>query len=189
MAKSDATQQFYDWVWPHRALVLRAAQIHTGNVTDAEDLAQETLLKAFNAIGSFKAGTNIKAWLMTILRNTRIDRLRTRSGAAKHVSIEAMTVDPAAPDAVIEVDESAWTNPQQMLAEFSDAEVITALAAISEDLRWTLLLVDVEGMDHQDAAAILDVPVGTVKSRVHRGHAQLRLALLPLALDRRLVHE
>ena len=170
-------------------MVLRAAQIHTGNAAEAEDLAQETFLKAFKAIATYKAATNIKAWLMTILRNTRIDRLRTKSGAARHVSLDTMTVDPAAPDATVEVDETAWTNPQRMLAEFSDREVITALGGISEDLRWTLLLVDVEGMDHQDAAAILDVPVGTVKSRVHRGHALLRQALLPLALDRRLVHE
>ncbi len=170
-------------------MVLRAAQIQTGNSAEAEDLAQETLLKAFRSIESFKAGTNIKAWLMTILRNTRIDRLRTVAGSAKHVSLEELSAEPAGPSSIEAIDDTAWTNPEVMLAEFADAEVIEALGCISEDLRWTLLLVDVEGMDHQQAAAILEVPVGTVKSRVHRGHAALRQVLLPLAIDRRLVHE
>jgi RNA polymerase sigma-70 factor (ECF subfamily) len=187
LAKFSATEQFYEWVWPHRAVVLRAAQIQTGNAAEAEDLAQETLLKAFKAIGSFKAGTNVKAWLMTILRNTRIDRLRTAAGSAKHASLDELSVDPQSPAMAEETDPSAWNNPAEMLAEFADAEVIAALNQISEDLRWTLLLVDVEQMDHRQAAEILDVPVGTVKSRVHRGHAALRTALLPLARDRRLV--
>ncbi len=169
--------------------MLRAAQIQTGNTTEAEDLAQETLLKAFKAIGNFKAGTNAKAWLLKILRNTRIDRLRTSAGSARHVSLEKLSIDPATPDVVQEADPSAWNKPAEMLAEFADAEVIKALSEISEDLRWTLLLVDVEGVDHQQAAEILEVPVGTVKSRVHRGHAALRLALLPRARDRRLVNE
>ena len=168
-------------------MVLRAARIQTGNDAEAEDLAQDTLLKAFKAIESFQTGTNARAWLMTILRNTRVDRLRTAAGSARHVSLNDLAAEPEGPAATQELDPSAWSKPEEMLAAFSDAQVIQALVEISEDLRWTLLLVDVEGMDHQEAAEILGVPVGTVKSRVHRGRAALRQTLLPLARDRRLV--
>jgi RNA polymerase sigma-70 factor (ECF subfamily) len=175
LTNSRATELFYKIVWPLRAVVLRAARIQTGNETEADDLAQETLLKAFKAIGSFRSGTNTRAWLMTILRNTRIDRLRTKSGSTPMHSLDEVLDEPIADESTAEPD---WTNPQQMLAEFSDATVIEALSSISEELRWTLLLVDVEQLDHADAAAILGVPVGTVKSRVHRGHAAVRQALL-----------
>jgi RNA polymerase sigma-70 factor (ECF subfamily) len=189
LANSQATKLFYELIWPHRAVVLRAARIQTGNDAEADDLAQDTLLKAFKAIDGFQAGTNIKAWLMTILRNTRVDRLRTAAGSTKHLSLNDLAVEPEGPATSDELDSSAWSKPEEMLAEFSDAEVIKALVEVSEELRWTLLLVDVEGMDHQDAAEILGVPVGTVKSRVHRGRAALRQTLLPLARDRRLVTE
>ena len=189
LEQAEATQRFYEFVWPHRAVVLRAARIQTHNVADAEDLAQEALLKAFRAIHSYEGDTDCKAWLLTILRNTRIDRLRTASGSAKHAALDDLPEEPASAAAEQQDHESAWKNPEEMLALFSDAEVIDALQTVSEDLRWTLLLVDVEGIDHADAAEILGIPVGTVKSRVHRGRAALRQSLLPLARDRRLVVE
>jgi RNA polymerase sigma-70 factor (ECF subfamily) len=123
------------------------------------------------------------------LRNARIDRLRTAAGSARNVSLSDLSVEPASPASELESGPAAWSNPAEMLAEFSDASVISALSHVSEELRWTLLLVDVEGLDHKEAAEILDVPLGTVKSRVHHGHAALRRALLPLARDRRLVTE
>ncbi|MGA2440567.1 MAG: sigma-70 family RNA polymerase sigma factor [Tepidisphaeraceae bacterium] len=184
MDATEATQRFYEAVWPHRALVLRAAMIHTANAADAEDLAQETLLKAFRAMDTFRAETNAKAWLLTILRNARIDRLRTRAGSATHVSLDDLAADPAVADSTAS---SAWGSPEEILNAFSDADVIDALQGIAEELRWTLLLVDVEGMDHKDAADVLGVPVGTIKSRVHRARAMLRQVLLPLARQRRLV--
>ena len=184
MDATETTQRFYETVWPHRALVLRAAMIHTANAADAEDLAQETLLKAFKAMDTFRAETNAKAWLLTILRNARIDRLRTRAGSAPAISLEELAAEPAAADSAAD---SAWGSPQEILNAFSDADVIDGLQGIAEELRWTLLLVDVEGMDHRDAADVLGVPVGTIKSRVHRARAMLRQVLLPLARQRRLV--
>jgi RNA polymerase sigma-70 factor (ECF subfamily) len=189
LKQSQATQQFYELVWPHRATVLRVARIQTGNADEAEDLAQETLLKAFKAIESFRAGTNMRAWLLTILRNTRTDQLRSAAGSADPVSLDELEIEPASPEPTTEDRTAAWQNPQELLASFSDAEVIDALGTVSEELRWTLLLVDVEGLDHSDAAVVLNVPVGTVKSRMHRGRAALRDALLPLARDRRLIAE
>ena len=186
MDSIEATQRFYETVWPHRALVLRAATIHTANAADAEDLAQETLLKAFRAMDTFRPETNAKAWLLTILRNARIDRLRTRAGSAPPISLEVLAAEPAAANSAAD---SAWESPEEILNAFSDADVIDGLQGLAEELRWTLLLVDVEGLDHQDAAGVLEVPVGTIKSRVHRARAMLRQGLLPLGRQRRLVRD
>ena len=76
-----------------------------------------------------------------------------------------------------------------LLEQFSDAEMIDALSRLPEEIRWTLLLVDVEGMDHKEAAGVLDVPVGTIKSRAHRGRMMLRDKLLPLARQARIVKD
>ena len=170
-------------------MVLRAARIHTGNDAEAEDLAQETLLKAFKAIDDFRAGTHIKAWLLTIMRNTRIDRLRTAAGSAKYSSLEELVAEPAAVEGGEAHDVETWENPEAMLAAFADEVVIAALNEISEDLRWTLLLVDVEGLDQEEAAGLMEVPVGTVKSRLHRGRAALRASLRPHARALRFVTE
>jgi RNA polymerase sigma-70 factor, ECF subfamily len=187
---SDATLWFYETLWPHRAVVLRAALIQTGNAAEADDLAQETFLKAFKAVDTFQKQTSAKAWLLTILRNTRIDRLRTAAGAARHMSLEDLPAEPPAPASHEAAHaEAAWQNPEELLNAFSDEHVIEALQKIAEELRWTLLLVDVEGMDHSEAAKILGVPVGTIKSRVHRGRALLRQALASFAREHRLVRD
>lgn len=154
-------------------------------------MAQETLVKAFRALSSFQPDTDVKAWLMTILRNARIDRLRSRASHGRDVSLDAMPFEPAANDGGTAGADGhpAWDDPQALLQQFSDRHMIQALQRLPEEIRWTLLLVDVEGMDHADAAAILEVPVGTVKSRAHRGRAMLREALLPMAKDLRLIPE
>lgn len=185
LADTQTTKLFYSLVWPQRAAVLRLAQILTGNMTEAEDLAQETLIKAFKAIGGLREGSDVKAWLMTILRNTRIDRLRAGALSAGNVSLEQVELDPPGDLAVMQ----QWQNPQEVLDGFSDQQVIEALQQLPDAIRWTLLLADVEGWDHKDAAALLDVPVGTIKSRVHRGRAMLREALLPVARQMRLVRD
>jgi RNA polymerase sigma-70 factor (ECF subfamily) len=186
-----ATQRFYDLVWPHLPAVLRLARILTGDANDAEDLAQDTMLKAFRSIDQFQEGTDAKKWLTTIMRNARIDRLRsTARQTEREVSLEQMELDPAA--AVGEANESGPTfepgdDPQQILRAFSDQDMIDALQRLPEEIRWTLLLVDVEGLNQEDAAELLDVPLGTIKSRAHRGRAMLRTALSPMARDRRSV--
>lgn len=189
LTDDQRTSAFYDLVWPHRAAVLRVAGMLSGGSAEAEDLAQDTLLKAFRSIERFTPGTDAKSWLMTILRNTRIDRLRSATtGAAKAtISLESLGTDPADDTAADGWDGSQ--TPQQILDGFADRDVIRALQELPDEIRWTLLLVDVEGVNHDEAAAILDVPAGTIKSRAHRGRAMLRASLLPLARDRRLVRE
>src|SRR5262249_5239629 len=159
-----------------------------GQTADAEDLAQETMLKAFRGIDSFKEGTDAKAWLMTILRNARVDRLRAAGSLEREMSLEGLGVEPETPDAAGELEwQVLCEEPDEILNTLADQEIIDALRGLPGDLRWTLLLVDVEGVDHAEAARILGVPVGTIKSRTHRGRAMLRERLLPLAKERRMV--
>jgi RNA polymerase sigma-70 factor, ECF subfamily len=181
-------QRFYTLIWPHAAAVLRTARLLSRHSGEADDLAQETLLKAFRAMDRLTDQANIKAWLMTILRNTRIDRLRSPA-ARKLASLDDLPQDPPAAAAAGQAlpPDPAGLAPRELLEQLSDPQIIEAMKDLPEDIRWTLMLVDVEGIDHADVARILEIPVGTVKSRVHRGHRMLHEALLPLAKDRRFV--
>lgn len=189
MTKRQRSQAFYELVWPHRATVLRTASMLVRDAAEAEDLTQETLLRAHNALDRFLRGTDMRAWLMRILRNLRIDRLRSARARSSDVRLERIEFDPPASEEPPPSDAELWNDPEAMLEAFSDRQVITALQSLPEEIRWTLLLVDVEGLDHADAAEILDVPVGTVKSRAHRGRRMLRESLLPVAREMRLVRE
>lgn len=188
LKNEESTERFYELVWPLAATVLRTAQILTGSAAEAEDLAQETMLKAFRSIERFRAGTNVKAWLMVILRNARTDRIRAGVRSAANVSLDALPFEPADEAGAAESpSEEAWERPEELLNTFGDRDIIEALQRLPEDIRWTLLLLDVEGLDQQEAARVMEVPVGTVKSRAHRGRVMLHEALLPVARDRRLV--
>jgi RNA polymerase sigma-70 factor (ECF subfamily) len=183
-------ERFYRLVWPHREHLLRTALILCGSTAraEAEDLSQETLMRAFAHLDQFRHGEDARPWLMTILRRLRIDRLRSEARYQEEVSLDAAEIDPAVPEAPDAVaDFSVKSPPAALLEEFSDAAVIDALQQLPEDIRWTLLLADVHGSDHKEVASVLDVPVGTVKSRVHRGRAMLRKTLLAVAQERKLV--
>lgn len=175
MDRTTATSRFYAELWPHRAVVLRTALLLTRDPALAEDLAQETMLKAYRSIDRFAAGTDARAWLMSILRNARIDHARRHARESHDVSLEQLASDPEDRAGTEDVAESS--DPQDILEAFSDQQVIDALQSLPEEIRWTLLLVDVEQVDHARAAEVLDVPVGTIKSRAHRGRAMLRRRL------------
>src|SRR5258708_7179072 len=178
MESVNSTERFYLVVWPHMATVLRTAAYLTSHAADAEDLAQETMLKAFRALDRLRPGTNTKAWLLTILRNAHIDSFRARNRKEVETSIEQMEYEPADPipwETTQEPD--IWKNPEAVLNKLSDRDIIVALRELPKEIRWTLLLSDVEGMGESDAAAVLDVPVGTIKSRLHRGRQMLRESL------------
>lgn len=182
-ARTDATSRFYDLLWPHRQTVLRTARLLLRDPHAADDLAQETMLKAFRSIGSFREGSDARAWLLAILRNARIDYIRSRASRNADVSLDASPIEPA--DERVTIEEHDVNDAHALLQQFSDADLISALQGLPEDIRWTLLLVDVEQLDHAEAAQLLDVPVGTVKSRAHRGRAMLRAALAPRANERK----
>lgn len=182
------SNRFNSLVLPHAPMVLRAAHVLVSDAAEADDIAQETMIKAFKALGSFQNGTDMRAWLMTILRNTRIDHIRAGASSARNVSLEQLGAEPidCSDDAGTDGD-PAWDNPDELLEAFSDCHVIAALHKLPADIRWTLLLVEIEEMDHEDAAMVMGVPVGTVQSRAFRGRAMLRKALLPAAREFRLV--
>ena len=154
----------------------------------ADDVVQETLLKAFRSLSQLEEGTDALAWLMTIFRNTRVDYLRHRGRhAAGEVSLDQMVVEPEA-EASSRGEQNTldrWEEPEELLELLSDQSLINQLKRLPEEMRWTLLLVDVQGMDHDAAARVLDVPPGTVKSRAHRGRAMLKERLAPLMRELR----
>jgi RNA polymerase sigma-70 factor (ECF subfamily) len=186
----QAAKQWQALVWPHLAAVLRVARILSEHAADAEDLAQETMFKSYRSFETFKQGSDVKAWLMTILRNTWRDRMRLASSRETIVSLEDELIEAQEEPSREALDwEKICENPEEILNEISDQQIIDALRDFPVELRWTLLLVDVEGMDHEETAQLMGVPVGTVKSRAHRGRALLRQALLPIARERRLIRD
>jgi RNA polymerase sigma-70 factor, ECF subfamily len=178
-AKLGDAGRFYELIWPHAGAVLRVARILTGRDADAEDLAQETLMKAFRSLHTLREGTDAKAWLMTILRHNHIDHLRSMPPPMLSMD-EAATQLCSAPAGGVRPPQAA-PDPEGLLESFSDGDVIGALRSLPKDIRWTLLLADVEQLDYSEIATVLDVPVGTVKSRVHRGRSMIKDALLPAA--------
>jgi RNA polymerase sigma-70 factor, ECF subfamily len=180
----DATELFYKHIWPHRAMVVRTARFLVHNLAEADDLAQETLMKAFKSIHRFDPATNAKPWISSILRHTWIDHLRADQRHRSTLALEDLDAEIADPAPPAEADTH---DAQALLEQFSDQRLIQALKTLPEEIRWTLLLVDVESLDHASAAGILGVPEGTVKSRAHRGRKMMLEQLL--AAETRGSHE
>jgi RNA polymerase sigma-70 factor (ECF subfamily) len=137
----------------------------------AQDLVQDTYLKAFRARARFTEGTNLKAWLFTILHNTWRNRQRDR--ARTRVDFDSEAVEAAA-ETVSDVRASALESPETLLLRAGlDAELKTALARLPEAFREAVWLRDVEELTYQEIAQVLEIPVGTVMSRISRGRRQL----------------
>ena len=162
----------------------------THNRADAEDLVQEALLKAYRGFGNFEDGTNIKAWLFRILTNTYINTYRAKQRRPEQEALgegeelflyrklgglEAATLGRSAEDFALD--------------QLTDGEVKAAVDALPEAFRLPVLLADVEGFHYKEIAEILDVPIGTVMSRLHRGRKALQKALYEFAVEHRLVPE
>lgn len=193
-------ERFKRLAWPMMPVVLRTAQCLTRRVDRAEDLAQDTMVKAMRAIDSFQDGTDMKAWLLTILRRTRIDELRSMRNKPLALSLDAEGVDlPDDGNGRVSGDVSGgafggasgggrfdeqWEEPEELMNRLDDEAVVEALRVLPEAIRWTLLLVDVEQMEQVEAAKVLGVAVGTIKSRTHRGRAMLRDRLYETAAKR-----
>lgn len=176
------TDHFEKTALPHLNAVYRAAVALCGRVQDADDLVQTTLLKAFERFESFEVGTNCKAWLLQILRNTWIDRLRRQKLTGLVLPIEEnMIAEPP------RNSETVWSNAQDILENFSDEQVIKALSQLPENLRLTLFLIDVEQLSQEEVAEITDVAVGTVKSRTSRARAGVKEKLTSYAQEMGLI--
>jgi RNA polymerase sigma-70 factor (ECF subfamily) len=163
------------------------------NADDAQDLAQEALVRAFVAFDTFTPGTNFRAWLLRILTNSYINRCRRRRRIA-FLPWEELTEGndggPAADTRAAGRRLSDREEPETvLLLDVLDDEIETALARLSEGVRLTILLVDVEQLPYEEVAAILAIPIGTVRSRLNRGREQLRALLTEYARSRRLLDE
>jgi RNA polymerase sigma-70 factor (ECF subfamily) len=162
-----------------------AALRMTRNPSDAEDLVQETYLKAYRSFESFTEGTNLKAWLYRILTNTFINNYR-----AKQRRPEAAELDEAEDLFLyrrlggLEAVAAARTAEDEAMDLFTDDEVKHALEALPENFRIPVLLADVEGFSYKEIAEILEVPIGTVMSRLHRGRKSMQKQLLNYAAER-----
>ena len=169
---NNGTDGFEEIAMPHLDTVYRVAVAMCGDRDDAEDLAQVTFLKAFERFESFEKDTNCKAWLLTILRNKWIDLIRHRSTVGQPLQLDENMIISQEQN-----DEIKYSNCEDLLANFSDEQIIRALRDLPDEQRLTLFLIDVEQLGQEEVAEIMDMPVGTVKSRTSRARAILRTKL------------
>jgi RNA polymerase sigma-70 factor, ECF subfamily len=147
------------------------------NRAEAEDLVQDTLVKALRAREQYESGTNLKAWLLKILKNTFINRYR-RSGLEKAV-LEGPDADPLADGWIGASTLRAMRDPEsQALRPVIQEEIVRALDAIPEEFRMVVLLADVEELSYREIADLIGCPIGTVMSRLHRGRRLLKTSLI-----------
>lgn len=152
----------------------------TRNAEDAEDLVQETYLKAYKYYDKFQPGTNLKAWLFKILKNTFINGYRKRQN--QPTKTDFADIEGSFESLVSEEAPQSIKSPEEVaLDQVLDEDVQTALDGLRDDYRMVVLLVDLEGFSYKEAANILDVPVGTVMSRLYRGRRALEKTLLDYA--------
>jgi RNA polymerase sigma-70 factor (ECF subfamily) len=188
MSGATGDESFVEEVMSHAPQLWSAALRMTRNRSDAEDLLQETFLKAWRASHTFERGTNLRAWLFRIMTNTFINRWNAAKRRPAETDIDDVedlylyrrlgTLDPAALSASAE---------DQMLALFTADEVKAALEELPETFRLPVLLADVDGFSYREIAEMLEVPVGTVMSRLHRGRKAMQKRLYDYANERGLV--
>ena len=160
--------------------VYRVARHLASSRDEAEDLVQETYARAFRSWRSYTPGTNLRAWLLRILTNLNIDRGRRSQRAPQTTALEAN--DYYLYDKLAESDGSE-SDEDRVVERLSQDDIVTALSAVPHDFRDVIVLVDIGDFSYQDAANILDIPIGTVMSRLHRGRRILKRELAESVLE------
>ena len=160
----------------------------TRNRADAEDLVQDTFVKAWRAFDSYQQGTNLRAWLFRIMTNTFINRYNARQRRPDETELDEVE-ELFLYRRIGAFDQSAFgmSAEDQTLQMFTDDEVKDALEALPEQYRLPVLLSDVDGFSYKEIAEMLDIPIGTVMSRLHRGRKRMQKALAEFAADRGLL--
>lgn len=174
--------RFSELTMEHMPALYTAALRMTRNAADAEDLVQETFLKAYRSFDRFEEGTNLRAWLYRILTNTFINSYRAAKRRPEKADVEDVEdlylyrrIDGLPSD----VGRSA---EEEVLDNITDDEVKAAIESLPENFRIAVLLADVEGFSYKEIAEITEVPIGTVMSRIHRGRRALQKALTEYAM-------
>jgi len=173
---AELTARFKRDAIPLRAPLYRRAMRMTHNRADAEDLLQDTMMSAYAGFGSFRPGTNLNAWIYRIQTNAFINTFRKRQRQPVTYSVEEITDQLLAATAA----HSSLGLPSaedEVLATLPDAAIVTAMNTLPEPFRMAVYLADVEGLKYKEIAEIMDIPHGTVMSRLHRGRRQLRSIL------------
>ncbi len=182
-------EEFEEVALPHLDALFSLALALTRHRKDAEDLVQETYLRAFRFFDSYRAGTNIRAWLFRILRNAFINRYRSQKVRPEEVDfgkIEA-TYEQMIEETFLGRDPSP--SPEEILLHRTlDGEVQEALDQLSEEYRVVVLMALLEEMSYKEIASALSIPLGTVMSRLHRGRKMLQASLLEFAQRKGILH-
>lgn len=171
LSKEDKDNLFTTEIFPHINALHNFAYMHTQHREDAEDLVNETFYKAYNSINTFKQGTNAKAWLFTILRNHYINDFRKTAKKPKHIEIKD---DSKLQD---KVKDNSNNNRQSFDDNYHTLigdEVLNALNSLKEKYKTIILLSDLEDFTYEEIAKIENIPLGTVRSRLHRSRMILK---------------
>jgi len=179
-------KEFETEAFPHKDILFNFALRTTGDKDDAHDLLQETFMKAFRFWDKYEKGTNIRAWLFRIMKNSYINRYRKETrepGMVDYDDVENFY------DSIR--DDSTDSNDLQkrMYSNMLSDEVTEALQSLPEDFRTVVILCDIEGLMYDEISEFLNCPIGTVRSRLHRGRKILEEKLYDYAKERGLVKE
>ncbi len=185
--RNRARKEFEATALPHVDALYGAAYRLTRNPRDAEDLVQETILRAYRFWDSFEKNSNCKAWLFKILTNTFINEYQKRK-RSREVLNAALGEQRATDGVLVQEDSVSQRDPEGILLDrtLSD-DVANALATLPEEFRLAVVLCDVEGFSYKEIADIMDCPMGTVMSRLYRGRRLLRKELYDFAVDQGIV--
>ncbi|HET8864438.1 MAG TPA: sigma-70 family RNA polymerase sigma factor [Gracilimonas sp.] len=174
-------KDFDEEIIPHMDALYNFALRLTTDPNDAEDLVQDTIVKAYRFFSSYERGTNAKAWMFRILKNSFINNYRKTSKKPSQVDYEEVSSYYES----IRAERTETSDLENlMFREMMDDDLSNALTRLPEDFRTVVLLCDVEGYTYEEIANMLDVPIGTIRSRLHRGRNLLKTELLEYAKKR-----
>ena len=183
-AAGQRSAEFTEEASPHLDAVYRfALRLARGREEEADDLVQDTYLQAFRAWSTYQLGTNCRAWLFTICRN-RFLRNQERRGRRPEIAESEIDADVEAMAVTAVFSEVEMADPERdFFSSFVDEEVLKAVDSLPEPFREVVVLSDVEGLSYPELGQVLEVPLGTVKSRLFRGRRLLQQALYRYALE------